>query len=262
MDYRTMFSLENKNAVIIGGAGGIGQAIAQGIAMAGAGTVIASRNEGSLLRAQSEIKAVCGKNVGIATVDAVREDSIIALLEKTVSELGRVDILICAQGLNKKHFAQDFPAEDFREMMEVNVVGVMLCCKQFGKHMIGNKYGKIIILGSVRGAVAMLGVGNSAYCTTKGAIVMMTKQLAAEYGPHGITVNAIAPAITETPMMSAVIEQRGGDAYRKSQGERLPMNRMAKPEDCVGSAVFLAAAASDFVTGNIIYPDGGFTAVG
>ena len=257
-----MFDLSGKNAVIIGGAGGIGQAIAQGIAMAGARTVIAGRSEESLRRAQGEIKTACGLEVDFATVDAVKEDSVKALLDKTVQSHGKVDILVCAQGINKKHPAEDFPADEFREMMEVNVVGVMLCCKQFGKHMIGNKYGKIIILGSVRGLIGMLGVGNSAYCTSKGAIVMMTKQLAAEFGPHGITVNAIGPAITETPMMSAVIEQRGGDAYRKTQADRVPMNRMAKPEDCVGSAVFLASHASDFVTGNIIYPDGGFTAVG
>ena len=128
--------------------------------------------------------------------------------------------------------------------------------------MIENGYGKIIILSSVRGKIAMLGAGNSAYCTTKGAVDMLTKQLAAEFGAHNITVNAVAPAITETPMMAATIEQRGGDAYRKSVGECLPMRRMAKPEDCVGSAVFLASRASDFMTGNILYPDGGQTAVG
>ena len=262
MDLTSLFSLENKNAVIIGGAGGIGQAIAQGIAMAGAKTVIASRSEESLKRAQDEIKAACGIGVDYATVDAADEDSVAALAAGTVARFKKIDILVCAQGLNKKYPAEDFPADVFREMLEINVVGVMLCCKHFGKHMIGNGYGKIVILGSTRGTVAMLGAGNSAYCTTKGAIVMMTKQLAAEFGPHGVTVNAIAPTVTETPMMGAVIEQRGGDAYRKSLADRLPMNRMAKPGDCVGSAVFLAAPASDFVTGNIIYPDGGFTAVG
>lgn len=257
-----MFSLHGKNAVVIGGAGGLGQAIAQGIAGAGAKVVIASRGEDSLKRAKEEIKAACGAEVDYATVDAGNEESVVALVDGCVSKLGKVDILVCAQGLNKKFPAEDFPADAFREMLEVNVVGVMLCCKNFGKHMIGNGYGKIVIVGSTRGSVAMMGAGNSAYCTTKGAIVMMTKQLAAEYGPKGITVNAIAPTVTETPMMGAVIEQRGGDTYRKALADRLPMNRMAKPEDCVGSAVFLAAPASDFVTGNIIYPDGGFTAVG
>jgi gluconate 5-dehydrogenase len=91
---------------------------------------------------------------------------------------------------------------------------------------------------------------------------MLTKQLASELGPNGITVNAIGPTLTETPMMTALIEQRGGDAYRKQQADTLPMRRMAVPDDCVGTAVFLASTASDFVTGNIIYPDGGLTAIG
>lgn len=91
---------------------------------------------------------------------------------------------------------------------------------------------------------------------------MLTRQLASEFGPYGITVNAIAPTVTETPMMTAVIEQRGGDAYRKQLADSLPMRRMATPQDCVGPAVFLSAPASDFVTGNIIYPDGGLTCVG
>ena len=91
---------------------------------------------------------------------------------------------------------------------------------------------------------------------------MLTLQLASELGPHGITVNGIDPTVTETPMMTSVIEQRGGDAYRKQLADNLPMRRMAVPEDCVGAAVFLSAPASDFVTGNIIYPDGGLTAIG
>lgn len=257
-----MFDLNGKNAVVIGGAGGIGQAIAQGIAVAGAKTLIASRSEDSLKRAQAEIKEASGLDVTYATVDAAEEESVQALVEAAIAALGKVDILVCAQGLNKKFPAEDFPMDIFRQMLEVNVVGVMMCCKHFGKHMMTNGYGKIVILGSVRGRIATRGAGNAAYCTTKGAVDMMTKQLASEYGPHNITVNAIGPTVTETPMMTAVIEQRGGDAYRKEQAEQLPMRRMAKPEDCVGASVFLAAPASDFLTGNILYPDGGLTAVG
>jgi len=257
-----MFDLSGKNAVIVGGAGGIGQAIAQGIAEAGARTIIASRSEESLIRAQEEIKAASGIEVGYECVDAANEESVQKLVANTVATLGRVDILVCAQGLNKKFPAEDFPMDVFRQMLEVNVVGVMLCCKHFGKHMMENNYGKMVILGSVRGKIATRGAGNAAYCTTKGAVDMMTKQLASEFGPHGITVNTIGPTVTETPMMTAVIETRGGDEYRKQQAEQLPMRRMAKPEDCVGPAIFLAAPASDFMTGNILYPDGGLTAVG
>ena len=149
----------------------------------------------------------------------------------------------------------------YQQMLMVNVLGVMCCCKNFGKHMIENGYGKIVILSSVRGKVATKGPGNAAYAATKGAVDMMVRQLASEFGPHGITVNALGPTVTETPMMKAVIEQRGGDAYRKSLADDLPMRRMAVPEDCVGTALFLAAPASDFLTGNILYPDGGLTCV-
>ena len=258
----SIFSLNDKNAVVIGGAGGIGQAIARGLAEAGANIVIASRSIESLRRAQNEIRTACGITVGYKTVDATSENSVAELVERTAGDFGKVDILLCAQGLNKKFPAEDYPMDVFRQMLEVNIMGVMTCCKHFGKHMIGNGYGKIIILSSVRGKIAMMGAGNSAYCTTKGAVDMMTKQLAAEFGAHNITVNAIAPAITETPMMTAAIEERGGDAYRKSVADSLPMRRMPKPEDCVGTAVFLASHASDYMTGNILYPDGGQTAIG
>ena len=257
-----LFSLHYKNAVVVGGAGGIGQAIAQGLAMAGAQVAIASRSEASLQRAVQEIGDACGCGVTYYTVDATDERSIAALVEQTTADMGRVDILVNAQGFNKKFPAQEFDMDVFKQMLDVNVSGVMMCCKQFGRHMMKNGYGKIVNLSSVRGKIATRAPGNAGYCSTKGALDMMTKQLASEFGPCGITVNAIGPTLTETPMMSAVIEQRGGDAYRRQQAESLPLRRMAKPEDCVGPVVFLCSPASDFVTGNIIYPDGGLTAVG
>jgi gluconate 5-dehydrogenase len=257
-----MFSLENKNAVVIGGAGGIGQAIVQGIAEAGARVVIASRNTESLKRAQEEIKKACGKAVETYALDATDEKAVAAMAEHYSKEWGQIHILINAQGFNKKYPAQEFNMDDFRMMFEVNVTGIMLACKHFGRYMIEKGYGKIINLSSVRGKIATYASGNCGYCGTKGALDMITKQLASEYGPYGVTVNGIGPTLTETPMMTGAIEQRGGDAYRKQVGDKLPMRRMAMPEDCVGTAVFLAAPASDFVTGNIIYPDGGLTAIG
>lgn len=257
-----LFDITGRNAVVVGGAGGIGQAIAQGLAEAGANVAIASRKIESLERAAKEIKEASGKDVKYFTVDATDEKSVEDLVAATVKEFGKIDILVNAQGFNKKFDAQDFPMDIFRNMLDVNITGVMLPCKHFGKHMIENGYGKIINLSSVRGKIATKAPGNAGYCSTKGAVDMMTRQLASEFGPYGITVNAIGPTVTETPMMTAIIEQRGGDEYRKTQASGLPMRRMALPEDCVGAAVFLAAPASDFVTGNIIYPDGGLTAIG
>lgn len=258
----SMFDLNGRNAVVVGGAGGLGQAIAQGLVEEGANVAIASRKLEGLQRAAAEIQAVTGKEVKVFTVDASDEASVEQLVKDTVAAYGKVDILINALGFNKKFNAEAFPMDIFMQMLEVNVYGVMNCCKHFGKHMIENGYGKIVNLSSVRGKIATKAPGNAGYCSTKGAVDMMTRQLAAEYGPYGITVNAIGPTVTETPMMKDVIEQRGGDAYRKSQADGLPMRRMALPRDCVGAAVFLCTPASDFVTGNIIYPDGGLTAIG
>ena len=257
-----MFSLENKNAVVIGGAGGIGQAIARGVAQAGARVVIASRKIDSLENARKEIKEAIGKQVEVYSLDATDEKAVIAMVERYEKEWGQIHILINAQGFNKKYPAQDFDMDDFRRMFDVNVIGVMLCCKHFGRHMIEKGYGKIVNLSSVRGKIATYAPGNCGYCGTKGALDMITKQLASEYGPYGITVNGIGPTLTETPMMTSTIEQRGGNEYRKKIADTLPMRRMAVPEDCVGTAVFLASPASDFVTGNIVYPDGGLTAIG
>ncbi len=257
-----MFSLEGKNAVVVGGAGGIGQAIAQGLVEAGASVIIASRKEEALIRAQNEIKEKTGTAPMWFTVDATDEASVKTLTEKAVGALGRIDILVNAQGFNKKFPGQEFPLDIFRQMLDVNVASLMLTCKHFGAHMMENGYGKIVNLSSVRGKIATKAPGNVGYCSTKGAVDMLTRQFASEYGPHGITVNAIAPTVTETPMMASIIEQRGGDAYRKQCADNLPMRRMAMPEDCVGTAVFLCAPASDFLTGNILYPDGGLTAIG
>lgn len=256
-----MFDLTGKNAVVIGGAGGLGQPIAQGLAESGAKVAIASRNEESLERAVQEIKDACGIEVKYYTVDASDEESIKALVDATVRDFGRIDILVNAQGFNKKYPAEEFPMDVFKQMFDVNVFGVMMCCKHFGKHMIQNGSGRILNVSSTRGKIATRLPGNTGYCGTKGALDMITKQLASEYGPHGITVNALAPTVTETPMMKEILDSRGPDA-RKKYAEELPLKRMALPSDCVGPAVFLCSDASCFVTGQVLYADGGLTAVG
>lgn len=253
-----MFRLEGKNAVVVGGAGGIGQAMAQGLAVFGAKVAIASRKEESLQRAVKEIKEACGKDVTYYICDAANEESVNALAENTEKDMGKVDILVCSQGFNKKFDAVDFPMDVWQDMFDVNVKGVMLCNKAFGKKMKENGYGKIIDVTSVRGKIATFPMkGNAGYCATKGALDMMIRQLAAELGPE-VTVNGIGPNVTMTPMMESIVPE----AAKAGIAASVPMQRMAVPNDCVGSAIFLASEASSFVTGQIIYPDGGLTAIG
>ena len=257
-----LFDLTGKKAVVVGGAGGIGQAIAEGLAEAGAQVMISSRKEASLERAASEIKANCGADILHFAGDASKEADVEALLAAALDQMGTVDILVNSQGFNRKHPGTEFPVEDWDAMFDANVKSLMFTCKHFGKYMKDNDvHGKIINVGSVRGirAVGNGGMGNVGYCATKGAVEMLTKAYASDLGPN-IQVNAIGPTITYTPMMVGLLPD--DEAERNAIAKSMPAQRIGYPEDCKGPAIFLASAASDFVTGSTIYPDGGLNAIG
>ncbi|MGB9661886.1 MAG: SDR family NAD(P)-dependent oxidoreductase [Moorellaceae bacterium] len=254
-----IFSLKGKNAVVIGGGGGIGLAVAKGLAFYGANVAIASRNLEGLKQAAEEIRAEIGKEVKVFQVDCSVESSVQELVKRVVAEMGTVHILVNSQGYNVKYPALEFPMEEWDALFRVNVRGVMICCKEFGKIMAQQKYGKIINISSVRG-IRAAGGGNTAYCASKGALDMMTRALAVELAPYNVTVNAIGPALTETKMVARFIQQdpEGKEKYIRN----IPLSRLGLPEDVIGAAVYLASPASDFVTGQVIYPDGGLTAIG
>ena len=257
-----LFDLSGKKAVVVGGAGGIGQAIAEGLAEAGAQVMISSRNEDSLRSVQKDIMDSTGTNVLYFAGDASKEKDVEALLASALKEMGTVDILVNSQGFNKKYPAHEFPADVWDEMFTTNVKSMMFTCKHIGGYMFKNTiHGKIINVSSVRGirAIGSGGMGNSGYCATKGAVEMMTKSFASEFGPF-IQVNAIGPTITYTPMMYDLLP--ADETARNNIAASMPAQRIGYPEDCKGPAIFLASAASDFVTGSTIYPDGGLTACG
>ncbi len=144
--------------------------------------------------------------------------------------------------------------DEWDKLFSVNVSSVMICCKHFGAEMVKQGYGKIINFSSIRGQRGALG-GNTGYCATKGAVDMITRNIAVELAPKGVTVNALGPIITKTPMTAERIEK---DAARYERFLlNVPMGRLGTTEDLIGPCVFLASAASDFITGTILYPDGG-----
>ena len=268
MDFAKLFDLTGKNAMIVGGAGGLGKLVAQAFAEAGAKVAIASRTEEKLKAACEELAAKTGKEFKYYVMDAGVEAQVEAVAKQANADFGHIDILVNSQGVNKKFPALEFPMDIFDSVMHDDVASILMTCKHFGKYMKENGYGKIVNVSSVRGKIATRGPGNAAYCSSKGAEDMLTKVLAAELGPYGITVNAFGPNIMKTPMMTKVFEMRAKEAgitvdeYLEKQAANLPLRRMSDPDDCVGTALFLAAPASDFLTGNLLYPDGGLTAIG
>jgi gluconate 5-dehydrogenase len=232
------------------------------LAEAGAQVMISSRKADALQRAQREIKEKTGLDVLYYAGDATKEADIEGLLENAVKEMGTADILVNAQGFNKKCAGTEMPLELWQQMFDANVTSVMLTCKHFGKYMKEQGiHGKIINLSSVRGirAVGNGGNGNIGYCSTKGAVEMLTKAYAGDLRPN-IQVNAIGPTVTYTPMMMGILPE--DPVERAKRGAAMPAMRIGEVDDCKGPVVFLASAASDFITGSTIYPDGGLTSVG
>lgn len=251
-----LFSLKGKNAVVIG-AGGMGTAIADGLLRYGARLELAERDDEALRRCVDQLATAGHGTIRTHSVDATDEGSMQALVEATVASMGGVDILVNALGYNAKAAATEFPMDQWDKLFAVNVKAVMIACKLFGAHMVERGGGKIINLSSVRDDRGALG-GNVGYCATKGAVKMITKQLGVELAPHKVFVNALGPIITVTPMTAERIKAESARYERMLLN--VPMGRMADVEDLVGPAVFLASAASDFITGTVLYVDGGMMA--
>ncbi len=257
--YEDLFKLSGEIAVVIGGAGGIGSAIAEGFSEYGAKVVIADMKLEDAKRVAAGIKERTGGESEAMYVDVTDEVSTAKLRDSILSKFGAVDILVNSQGVNAKHPATEFPLKDWEFLYNVNVKGVMITCREFGKPMVERRKGKIINLSSVRGSRATKWSGNIGYSSTKGAVDMLTRQLAAEWAPYNVNVNAIAPSLVATQTgMGGVITSE----HVKMYAETIPMGRIATLRDIVGAALFLASPASDYMTGQIIYVDGGLTAVG
>ena len=252
-----LFSLEGKYAVVSGGAGGMGRGIAEGLITYGADVALADISAEGLERAARELEAATGKKVRTYAVNLTEESDVQRVVDEHVAAVGRVDILVNAQGINVKAPATEFPMDGWDKLFQVNVKSVMLCCKLFGAQMCKQGGGKIVSLSSVRGVRGTLG-GNTGYCATKGAIDAMTRNLACELAPPNVCVNALGPIITITPMTEERIKNEAARYERMLQN--VPMGRMAKVSDLIGPVVFLVSAASDFVTGTVLYPDGGMLA--
>lgn len=252
----SLFSLDGKIAVVIGGTTGIGHAIALGLADAGADVIASSRRTAEVARTADEIEAKGRKTLRIAS-DVRDRKSLESLRDEAVSTFGKVDILFNCAGITKRAPTLDFSEETWSEILEINLTGTLRGCQVFGQHMLERKYGRIINIASLSTFVGLFEV--AAYGASKAAVGSLTKTLAVEWSRHGVLVNAIAPGLFRTALNAGLLD--GTDRGREFL-TRTPMGRFGKTEELVGAAVFLASDAAGFVTGEIIVVDGGFLASG
>ncbi len=249
-----MFSLQGKVAIVTGGSKGLGYAMAQALAECGADVAISSRTADEVEAAGRELAEATGRRVLALTADASRAEDVDAMTERTIAELGQVDILVNNAGINRHHFIHEMDEAAWNEVLAVDLTGPMLCCRAATRHMIPRGTGRIINISSVFGLVGF--AKRASYTAAKGGLVNLSRALAVELAPHGITVNCVCPGPFETPMTAKLVTGEVREEYSR----KIPLGRWGRPEELVGAVVYLASDAASFTTGAVLTVDGGWTA--
>jgi len=250
-----IFDLSGRVAIITGGAVGLGRQMADGLAEMGASLVLCARKKERCLQAASELEAAGVKALALAC-DVKDPASIQAVADATLAHFGHIDILINNAGTSWGAPVESMTLEQWNKVIETNLTGTFLFSQTVGRAMIAQRRGKIINIASVAGlrgsSPKFSAIG---YSASKGGVIIFTKDLACKWGMHNIQVNAIAPGWFPTDMSEKVIERN-----KESLLAGIPLGRFGGPQDLKGAAIFLASAASDFVTGQILAVDGGQSA--
>ena len=260
MDIMKSFSLEGRVALVTGAAYGIGFAIAEALAGAGAKIVFNCRNQENMDKALAAYKEKGITAYGYIA-DVTKENQVVDLVAKIKADLGGVDILVNNAGIIKRIPMIEMSAEDFRQVVDIDLVGPFICAKAVIPGMIEKGHGKIINICSMMSELGRETV--SAYAAAKGGLKMLTRNICSEYGEANIQCNGIGPGYIATPQ-TAPLRERQPDGSRHPFDQfivaKTPAARWGTPEDLMGPAVFLASDASDFVNGHILYVDGGILA--
>ena len=252
-----LFSLKGKVALVTGGYGGIGQAVTEGLAAAGAKVAISGHNLEKAKACASNLSARGFEAYGCG-FDVVSVLEIHQMVNEVADHFGRLDILVNTVGLNREEKATEVTEQAFDYVLDVNLKGAMFQAQAAARQMIKQGTGgKQVHLGSVRTQLALRGRGYAAYCSAKGGLAILCKQLAAEWAPNKINVNVVAPTFIETEQVAKMLAD---PAFRESIANRIPLGRIGTPQDVVGAVLFLVSPASDFITGQTVYLDGGITA--
>jgi len=255
-DYSS-FGLQDKIAIVTGASQGIGRAIALGLASAGAHLVLAKHPEGrhdEIRGLQSEIEQM-GRQARIVLTDVSSVAQVQALMDETVRAFGRIDILVNNAGWTGNSLALDVTEDEYDRTMAASLKSVFFACQAAARVMVPQGRGKIINIGSNFGVVAFR--SRSVYATAKAGVHHLSRALSLEWAKHGVTVNVVAPCITETESRKVILERPGYKEWATTQ--MLPAGRWNQPDDLVGTVLFLSSHLSDMVVGHVLMVDGGWT---
>ncbi len=250
------FDLTGRIALVTGSTRGLGRTIAEGLSAAGATVIVHGRSAETAESVAAEITASTGAPAFAEAFELTATADIDAGIDRIEQRHGRIDVLVNNAGIQRRARIDEFADEDWDALVQTNLSAVFALSRKVSRGMIARGSGKLIQIGSVQSRLARPSI--AAYSATKGAIVMFTRGLCADLGPHGVQANAIAPGYFETALTRALVDDETFSAWVRG---RTPAGRWGDPRDLVGAAVFLASAASDFVNGQTLYVDGGMTAV-
>ena len=249
-----LFGLEGAVALVTGSSGGIGLALARGLAAAGATVVVNGRTQATVRNAAEGLRAE-GLKAQESVFDVTDADEVGEAVAAIEGEVGEIDILVNNAGIQRRGALEDYPVETWRELMRANLDSVFYVSQAVARRMIARKSGSIVNIGSVQSELARINI--APYTASKGGVKMLTKGMATDWGRHGLRVNAIAPGYFKTELNKALVEDEKFSAWLAA---RTPMGRWGDVDELIGAAVFLASKASSFVNGHILYVDGGITA--
>jgi NAD(P)-dependent dehydrogenase (short-subunit alcohol dehydrogenase family) len=251
----SLFSLERKTAVVTGAAGGLGRGIAAALAGAGANVALLDISAEKLAPLAETIVREYGHRADGFSVDVTDECQVASTMQAIGNDYESIDILVNCAGVAVLGPALEMKLEDWRRGMQINLEGTFICCREAGRFMTADRRGKIVNISSVRGLQGRSGY--TSYAPSKAGVNLLTKSLACEWAEFGVNVNAIAPIFIRTEMNAHIVDDPvKGNAILA----RIPMGRLGRVEDLFGAVVYLASPASDFVTGTVLYVDGGWTA--
>jgi len=256
MNVSNPFNLDGKVALVTGGYGGIGEAVSNGLARVGAKVAVAGHNA-EKAAACAERLTKLGHDAHAAAFESTSVAETHRLIADVVGRFGRLDILVNCVGLNREEKAEEVSEEKFDYVIDVNLKSAMFQAQAAARQMIAQGGGKQVHIGSVRTLLGLRGRGYAAYCASKGGLAILCKQLAAEWAPHQINVNVVAPTFVRTQQVAHMLADQ---QFYNALVARIPLGRIAEPEDVWNAVLFFVSSASAFVTGQTLYLDGGITA--